>query len=546
MAKSKKANRGNYIIQRTDSIGTGDAETDHWFLKEAFVDTGVLGILRDTNDAKRIILGRTGSGKTALLQRLAECEENVVTIEPEALSLRHISNSTIIKFFQSLDVHLDIFYQFLWLHVISVELLKYKFGIGSESDKANFFSRLTQQIRPNPAKQKAIKYVEEWGPRFWQETETRVRELTDRMEVQLRNAIGANFAAARFEADGTCHLTEEQRLDITQRAKSVIDSVQVNELTNLISLLSEDIFRDPQQKYYIIIDGLDEDWADDVVRYRLIKALIDAIRKFFSVRNVKIIISLRTDLLAKVISATKTTGTQEEKYESMLMDVKWSHRQLEEMLDRRVSILFRRKYTAAAVHLGDILPNNQMEQKSPTEYIISRTFLRPRDVISFFNDCLIEADGKTKITVQDIRGAEKVYSAKRLRYICDEWRSVFPNLQDYIKILEKSFFRFTVDDIDYVKIDDFVQASLQEENRCHGPMYPQARRFLDGKVNRTDLALQLLWYLYRTGVVGVKNDNYSGMRWSFLENWALTFPQITVECRFEVHPGFWSALGVRL
>ena len=39
--------------------------------------------------------------------------------------------------------------------------------------------------------------------------------------------------------------------------------------------------------YFIVIDELDEAWADDSIRYNLIHALIETIRDFQKVRHVK-------------------------------------------------------------------------------------------------------------------------------------------------------------------------------------------------------------------------------------------------------------------
>jgi Cdc6-like AAA superfamily ATPase len=52
-------------FSRLDTIGTADAESDHYFY-DNFIDTGYFDVIKDHNDPRNIILGRTGSGKTAL------------------------------------------------------------------------------------------------------------------------------------------------------------------------------------------------------------------------------------------------------------------------------------------------------------------------------------------------------------------------------------------------------------------------------------------------------------------------------------------------
>jgi DNA helicase HerA-like ATPase len=75
---------------------------------------------------------RTGAGKTFLLKMLLESEERAILLDPHDLALSYISNSTIIRFFESLNIRMDQFYKLLWKHVFVVELLKCHFNQDSE------------------------------------------------------------------------------------------------------------------------------------------------------------------------------------------------------------------------------------------------------------------------------------------------------------------------------------------------------------------------------------------------------------------------------
>lgn len=108
-----------FRFRRHDTIGVADAEQDTEFLPACFVDTGDLGLLRNTRLPPRIVVGRTGSGKTALLNRLLETEPRAIRIPPESLALPYISNSSILTFVSALGVNLDIFFRLLWRHVSS-------------------------------------------------------------------------------------------------------------------------------------------------------------------------------------------------------------------------------------------------------------------------------------------------------------------------------------------------------------------------------------------------------------------------------------------
>ncbi len=83
----------SFRFKKNDRIGEAAAEVDDKFLFDCFVDTGDLEILRDCTAPQRIIVGRTGSGKSALLRTLEAKEEHVITLAPEQLALSYLSNS---------------------------------------------------------------------------------------------------------------------------------------------------------------------------------------------------------------------------------------------------------------------------------------------------------------------------------------------------------------------------------------------------------------------------------------------------------------------
>ena len=73
-----------FRFRKLGLIGAAAAEDDGQFLKDCFIDTGELDTLRDCKNARRIVVGRTGVGKTALLIRLAELEnKRTIEVRPE-------------------------------------------------------------------------------------------------------------------------------------------------------------------------------------------------------------------------------------------------------------------------------------------------------------------------------------------------------------------------------------------------------------------------------------------------------------------------------
>ena len=107
-----------FVFRNNQIIGAAAAESDEYYLSKCFVDTGDLEILRNCEDPRNLLVGRTGIGKSALLSRLIDTEDHVIQISPESLSLSYIANSNVLKFFSETGVKMDIFYRLLWRHVL--------------------------------------------------------------------------------------------------------------------------------------------------------------------------------------------------------------------------------------------------------------------------------------------------------------------------------------------------------------------------------------------------------------------------------------------
>ena len=244
-----------------DNVGVADAEQDHAFLKKCFMDVGDSAILRDCDDPRRIVLGRTGAGKTALLYQFAEHQDNVIEVKPESLALAYISNSTILQFVHDLGVNLNIFFKLLWRHVFTVEILKAHFNLDSEQATLPVLERIKNLFSSRNRKHaQALDYLEKWGKTFWEETDYRIKELTTKLETDLKLSIDAAKIGIPISADGGKSLTAEQKAEVVHRAQHVVNEVQIRQLSDMIELVDE-VLEDPKRCYYIVIDRPDEDWG---------------------------------------------------------------------------------------------------------------------------------------------------------------------------------------------------------------------------------------------------------------------------------------------
>jgi len=136
-------------------------------------------------------------------------------------------------------------------------------------------------------KERAIKYLLQWGDKFWEDTEYRIKEIMHKMEKDLTASVKGKFSVCRLRSGCRIEADRRERMEVVQRGKTVINAIQMRELTDVITYLNEDVFSDEKQQFYICIDRLDENWVDDNFRYLLIRSLIETIRDFLQLRNVK-------------------------------------------------------------------------------------------------------------------------------------------------------------------------------------------------------------------------------------------------------------------
>ena len=536
----------DFKFRRQDNIGAADADDDV-YLQECFVDTGDMETLLDCRNPKSIVVGRTGAGKTALLKVVENGTQRAILIPPESLSLSYISNSTVLKFVEGLGVNLDIFYRLLWRHVFTVEIVKKHFQIYSEADKKTFWEKIRYRFT-DQRNRKALEYLENWGKSFWEETEYRIQEVTQKLEKEIHGQIETALPkrALAGQVGGSYKVTDEQKGQILERAQKVVNDVQIRQLSDIISLLDE-ILDDPQKRYYILIDRLDEDWVESRLRYRLIRALVETIRDFRKIKNAKIVVAIRQDLLDRVFRIIRGAGFQEEKYEAMYVRIQWSNEQLGEIMDKRLNWFLKNKYTKRPLKIEDILPRSIDGQK-PGEYIVSRTLKQPRDVIHLVNKCIQQVIDKKRITADALKRAEGEYSRDRLRYLADEWHSDIPNLLKFAKVLRRQRFRFPIQSLDK-PCEDFCLDFACENLGSNDPdvnsylsqlAFQTANAHSDVELFRNSLVLTF----YKIGILGVKLESYDSYLWSSGQRGSISTSEINERTKLEVHPAFWRVFGI--
>lgn len=329
---------------------------------------------------------------------------------------------------------------------------------------------------------------------------------------------------------------------MTQIVRRFFNEDQLAGLHSVIGLLANEVFREDQHKFYIIIDDLDRFRIDDDIRLRLLRALIDSVQRFRPVRNVKFVIALRNDLLEMIFERTRDAGFQEEKYEGGILEIRWSKDALFRLVDSRIQEVFKRGYSGKAVAFDDLF-TKEVNQVKTREFIWERTHQRPRDIITFVNLCFKNASDQNKISQRVMVTAESEYSQKRILALYDEWRSAHPAAKLYFDGLRHKDAVFSVLALE----QDPAVRDMLLDLACHGgydPLAKLAEDHMNEVVSHWRFCQSWLAHLYKFGAVGLRQQRREPTLWSFRDRASIDHRSIAAENFFEVHPMLRSGLAI--
>lgn len=509
------------ILRRNMSIGTGAAENDGDFLNKCFIETPEYASVSDFDDKKIILMGRTGCGKTALIQMVGENADIFIQIRPDTFALQYINNIPFVNAMKEEGINLEVFYKFLWMHEITSNIIKKYF----ENNKDTFFDQIYSKIKKNKKEEQLISYLKDFGSLFFEEK--RAEKITREVEKQLEAEIGyRDFAKLKGV------LTETQRKEIQAKTSQCINSFQINNMKRMLDLFKDCTSSNKQKRIVVAIDDLDQNWVDEDSKYKLINSLLDAIRFFIDIPNLKLLIAMRVDILAKI---REMLNRQTEKDNAFTLKINWTKNMIYDLLDRRIDYLFEHKYQKKQkVSLKDIF-FDKIEGENATDYIISRTMLRPRDAIAFVNLCIANADGKSSVSKDNILDAENEFKYDRVSSLENEWINIYPNIQVYIKsiqILGNSFMLKDMLEV-YEKIERVLLASDREND-------PIVAKFLNSSkvdfVEKEKCLKALLNALFTIGVIALRERDKN--IFATPNRPTLTDLDFSETSCFEIHPLF--------
>lgn len=301
------------------------------------------------------------------------------------------------------------------------------------------------------------------------------------------------------------------------------------------------ILEDILNKYYtteeifLYVDGCDEqirgEISDDLRDY-----LLDLLNIVNDMRNtlphIRIIILFRKDVLYRIgaeanLNKILTSNTHSLSWlPNLNQDEK--NTSLYRLIDKRIASSIPEERQDGEICLEKIIPA-KMNRGKAWDWILEITTYTPRDIISFFNICQINASSEQlRFTENDLWSALRDYSDYLWREMCDIISGTI--LSNYTEKLEQ-----LLDNIG----NEHKATPSGKTSFSYSEFYREfVSIFKNLKINDEEM----LKILYETGVMGIHLP--SRTYWYFRENPIKFDYQIWKNSSFDIHKGLWKKFHI--
>lgn len=443
------------------------------------------------NNRKCYVIGRKGSGKSAICQYITSLKE--YNVFSKKLSFQAFPYNIIYSLEDKKYTHPNQ-YITIWKYIIYSHILKMM--IKNQSVDSTIRKELEKIYPLSDAKQLS-------------------REISEWTSVEFGIQVLGNGGSLRL--DKTSKL----------QSSSWIDYVSV----------MEDIIRDycGNAKYYIVFDELDDDYKDVAsgnkfqLYIELLTSLFKAVQDIRSLFNkgagfhIMPVIFLRDDIYAHIKDNDKN------KWADLSVTLDWNAEKLKDLLAYRISMddpmrpknpIFEKEwnliFTKDKIHVG----YNKKKLLHTYDYMANSTLLRPRDFIKFIKTCCEESVDSMKLISTDVlHDVDRAFS----NYLKQEFRDeLFPILPDIDRIFDVMSYQrqwiFSPSEFKEAYLKEIKLGNIVEQN--------------------VDKVLETL---YNFSVIGVENKNVKSKHYFKYINTNMAYNRYE---NIVIHRGLFKALGI--
>lgn len=471
------------LLERLD-LGDVAAENEIRGLRGYFVQTGQF------NEAKRgharLVVGRKGSGKTAIFYAVRESFWNrrshlILDLKPEGHQFIRLRETVLSALSPGLQEYtLTAFWNYILLVEIALKITDREYVLAQRDHQLRpRFDRLLELYR-----NQAIDDSGDFSERLLGLIERMTARFATRGEIQLN---GGELTELLFKGD----------------IRSFDDAVGA--------------YLEKKEEVWLLIDNLDKGWPtrgatrEDIL---LLRSLLEATRKLqrqLEHRNVVFhcLVFLRNDIHDLLVSETPDKG----KDTAIVVD--WDDVEaFKKVLYNRITGTLER--AASFSDAWSAIAEPHVGAQDSFSYILERTLMRPRDLLRFVRRCVEVAvnRGHGRLSADDIQKAEKSFSEDILLETQFELRDVHREHVDPL-------YEFLGCNVHLSKDEALMHARGDE-------------RLLE----------MLVWF----GFLGVQESRQAEPRFSYEVRYNVTklmAPAMQNKGVFVIHPAFRSALEAK-
>ena len=266
--------------------------------------------------------------------------------------------------------------------------------------------------------------------------------------INLRTAV-SKWIAKEYELK-LLGIGGKISLEKSEKGQDWIERVDILE-----DIISEHI---DNSKYYILFDELDEDYKNVIkdgfksdyiaLVTSLFKAVQDIKSVFYNRCEIYPIIFLRDDIYEIILDADKN------KWNDFKIELDWNLNELKKLLAFRISRAIDSNHKILEFHdawkkiFADIpirFGTKKRKKINTLNYITRSTHLRPRDFVRYLSECADDAiknnhyngEGDTLIFPKNVKKVDKAFSNYLRNELVDEIHAVLPDIQEIFAIISE-------------------------------------------------------------------------------------------------------------
>ena len=467
--------------------GDDSAEKDPNLL-EYFVLPTAVKRLGEFN--KTLIVGRKGSGKSALLKKLRAHFSNrkntlIIDIQPSFHAMKNIlAEKTLVNRFAE-----EIFFQYAWQ-----KYLLYKAIVEFGNLSYGKYIKGSYEFARNIAKKDQLTSLD------FVET---IADIFSRLKLKTGKL-------------GDLGLTLERDLKISSDVAQYIFHIK-----RIIDRGNFDIL------YFI--DDLDLLWSNTRASNNILLGLLACANMLMSLsKNIHLFIGIREDVYKLLLSKTQHS----DKYRNVEL-LRWEKEELKEILEERIKFNFKGKVKHKDNSLFYHVFPEMIHKVDVLDWMVERTLGRPRELIQL-SRIYTEKNESEYPNEQVLLLAERTYSEWKLQDLCNEYMYQYPGMMDLFNCWRivaqyNDQSNFLMD----IKHFEFLFLDLMQNTNCEHAWLYQIKNELD--------YMKLLLILYEIGFVGDVVD--IGMEKQVI--YSVNTTHRPIFNKIKIHPCFHESMKVK-